>query len=65
MKRMVDLFKQQATILRQRRELAELRAELDKLQQQNDSMRQGMRRCTTCEYRIDYKMRQGNGHNND
>jgi hypothetical protein len=25
---------------------------------QNDSMREGMRRCVTCEYRIDYKQRQ-------
>ncbi len=28
------------------------------LQAQNDSMRDGMRRCVTCEYRIDYKQRQ-------
>ena len=26
---------------------------------QNESMRAGMRRCVTCEYRLDFKDRQG------
>jgi cell division protein FtsB len=40
-------------------ELAALRKENTALKAQNDSMRSGMRRCVTCEYRIDYKQRQG------
>ena len=40
-------------------ELEALRKENLTLRAQNDSMRSGMRRCVTCEYRIDYKQRQG------
>jgi cell division protein FtsB len=40
-------------------ELDVLRKENTQLKAQNDSMRSGMRRCVTCEYRIDYKQRQG------
>jgi len=42
-------------------EVEELRQENTALRAQNDSMRAGMRRCVTCEYRIDYKQRQGPG----
>ena len=41
------------------REVEQLRRENDSLRTQNDSMRAGMRRCVTCEYRIDFKERQG------
>jgi cell division protein FtsB len=40
-------------------EVEHLRKENASLRAQNDSMRAGMRRCVTCEYRIDYKQRQG------
>ncbi len=43
----------------QGREIERLQKELNALQCQNDSMRQGMRRCVSCEYRIDFKQRQG------
>mgnify|MGYP006361740859 FL=1 len=39
-------------------EVEHLRKENASLRAQNDSMRAGMRRCVTCEYRIDYKQRQ-------
>jgi cell division protein FtsB len=39
-------------------EVEKLRKENTALRAQNDSMRAGMRRCVTCEYRIDYKQRQ-------
>ena len=39
-------------------EVEHLRRENASLRAQNDSMRAGMRRCVTCEYRIDYKQRQ-------
>ena len=43
---------------RQQQEIKRLRRENAKLQAQNESMREGMRRCVTCDYRIDYKQRQ-------
>ncbi len=46
-------------LVQQAREIEALKRELAVLQTQNDSMRQGMRRCVTCEYRIDFKNRQG------
>ena len=42
----------------QAQEIRKLKQELQTLQAQNASMRSGMRRCVTCEYRIDYKNRQ-------
>ena len=45
-------------LLQQEREIRQLKKELELLQSQNASMRDGMRRCVTCEYRIDYKYRQ-------
>ncbi|MCX2976767.1 hypothetical protein [Candidatus Marimicrobium litorale] len=43
-----------------RQEVAALRKRNARLESQNESMRQGMRRCLTCEYRLDVKSRQGN-----
>ena len=54
-----DLIAPRRRLLQQARELRRLRRELNSLRAQNDSMRQGMRRCVTCEYRIDFKQRQG------
>ena len=36
-------------------ELAVLRAEVEQLRARNESMRQGMRRCISCEYRLQIK----------
>lgn len=46
------LFSQDLVIKRLQTEVAQLKA-------QNSSMREGMRRCVSCEYRIDFKNRQG------
>jgi cell division protein FtsB len=54
-----DFFSRQKQIFRQQREIEKLQAELEKLRLQNESMRQGMRRCVSCDYRIDFKNRQG------
>lgn len=51
-------FSAQKTVFQQGQEIAQLRKELENLRSQNESMRQGMRRCVTCEYRIDFKQRQ-------
>tara|TARA_R110002073_G_scaffold104687_3_gene237025 strand:- start:581 stop:814 length:234 start_codon:yes stop_codon:yes gene_type:complete len=52
------MFCAQRRLWQQQREIAQLREELNTLRAQNDSMRAGMRRCVTCDYRIDYKRRQ-------
>ena len=39
-------------------EIKRLQAEVAQLTAQNTSMREGMRRCVSCEYRIDFKNRQ-------
>ena len=54
-----DFFAPRAQMLLQQRRIRELEAEIANLQAQNDSMREGMRRCVTCDYRIDFKQRQG------
>jgi len=58
MKALKNFFRREKRIIDQQREIAELRNEREKLQQQNNSMREGMRRCTTCEYRIEIKQQQ-------
>jgi cell division protein FtsB len=55
---LLQIFSAQKQLRQQQREIEELRQELTKLRAQNDSMRQGMRRCVTCEYRIDFKQHQ-------
>ena len=54
-----DLFSPRARLLRQERRIRQLERQLAELQARNESMREGMRRCLSCEYRIDYKQRQG------
>ena len=58
MGKLLAVLTAQKRLWQQRQEIAQLRAELDTLRAQNDSMRSGMRRCVTCEYRIDFKQRQ-------
>ena len=57
MARLFGLFADQQKLLAQAKEIKALRAEVELLKKQNDSMREGMRRCVTCEYRIEYKNR--------
>jgi hypothetical protein len=45
-------------LLQQEQEIRRLKQEVLALQNQNASMRSGMRRCVTCDYRIAYKNRQ-------
>ncbi|MBQ74999.1 MAG: hypothetical protein CMQ20_08240 [Gammaproteobacteria bacterium] len=46
-----DFFSQGKLLSVQRKEIEQLQAERQKLQAENNSMREGMRRCVTCEYR--------------
>ena len=54
-----QFFANQKRLCQQQRELEHLRKEVEALREQNKSMKQGMRRCLSCDYRIDYKTRQG------
>lgn len=58
MAKLLEAFSAQKRLWQQQREIDQLREELAKLRTQNDSMREGMRRCVTCDYRIDFKQRQ-------
>jgi cell division protein FtsB len=58
MVKLLEILSAQKRLWQQRQEIDQLRQELAKLRAQNDSMRDGMRRCVTCDYRIDFKLRQ-------
>ena len=58
MSKLLELITAPQILFRQHQEIRRLRTELEKLRAQNESMRQGMRRCTTCDYRLDFKARQ-------
>ncbi len=58
MAKLFAIFSAQKRLLQQHQEINQLRSEVAKLRAQNDSMREGMRRCVTCDYRIDFKQRQ-------
>ncbi|MEH6585526.1 MAG: hypothetical protein V7720_03155 [Halioglobus sp.] len=53
-----DFLSPRTRLLRQARQINKLEQEVKKLKAQNESMREGMRRCVTCEYRLDFKDRQ-------
>lgn len=54
-----DFFRPRLELLSQQQRIRDLETEVAELQAQNASMREGMRRCVSCEYRIDFKQRQG------
>ena len=55
---LLEILTARKRLWQQEREVEQLREELNTLRAQKDSMREGMRRCVTCEYRIDFKQRQ-------
>ena len=61
MANLLEILAAQKRLWQQSREIEQLRSELAKLRVQNDSMREGMRRCVSCDYRIDFKQRQDAG----
>ena len=62
MRQFLEFLSQERRILQQRREIQALQLELDKLRSQNESMRQGMRRCISCEYRLEVIGSRDEGH---
>ena len=51
----MNFFQRETKIVEQARELKQMRKKLAVLRAQNESMRVGMRRCITCDYRIEAK----------
>jgi len=53
MQKLAEILGQERRLRSQQREIRSLREEVEKLQLQNTRMREGMRRCVTCDYRIE------------
>ena len=51
--KLLDLLAREKRLFDQAREIRALRGEIAKLQRQNESMRTAMRRCLTCDYRLE------------
>jgi hypothetical protein len=52
---MWKILKREEKLFQLSKDLKDAQAELEKLRSQNENMRQGMRRCVTCDYRIQAK----------
>ena len=52
MSKLRELFAREGRLRAQGRELAELRSEVETLRAQNERMKTAMRRCITCEFRL-------------
>jgi uncharacterized protein with PIN domain len=50
---LMEILAREQRLIQQKREIRQLRDEVVKLRTQNERMRQAMRRCTTCEYRLE------------
>jgi len=53
MQKLAEILGREQRLWSQEREIRSLREEVQKLQDQNSRMREGMRRCVTCDYRIE------------
>jgi len=53
MTKLMEIFARERKLREHKRELDELRGEVEKLRIQNERMRAAMRRCLTCEYRLE------------
>jgi uncharacterized protein with PIN domain len=51
--KLTEILGQERRLRAQQREIRSLREEVQKLQVANARMREGMRRCVTCDYRIE------------
>jgi len=55
--KLLEMLDQAWRVQQQKREISELRSELEKQRAQNERMRTAMRRCVTCEFRIEVEGR--------
>jgi septal ring factor EnvC (AmiA/AmiB activator) len=53
MPKLSEILAQERRMREQKREIRELREELEKLRTKNERMREAMRRCLTCDYRLE------------
>ena len=53
MQKLAEILGHERRLRSQQREIRGLREEIQQLEQQNARMREGMRRCVTCDYRIE------------
>ena len=53
MAKLLEILAQERRLREQKREIRELREEIEKLQTKNERMREAMRRCLTCDYRLE------------
>ena len=53
MSKLRELLERESLLRSQRREIAALRSEVESLRAQNERMKTAMRRCVTCEYRLE------------
>ena len=51
--RLATFLDRERRLFQQSRELAKLRTEVEALRAQNDKINRAMRRCLTCEYRLE------------
>ena len=57
MAKLLEMLDQAWRVRKQKHEIRDLHGELDKLRTQNERMRKAMRRCVTCEFRIEVEGR--------
>jgi hypothetical protein len=53
MPKLLEVLAQERRMREQKREIRELREEIEKLRTKNERMREAMRRCLTCDYRLE------------
>ena len=53
MPKLLEILAQERRMREQKREIQELREEIEKLRTKNERMREAMRRCLTCDYRLE------------
>ena len=53
MPKLLEILAQERRMREQKREIRELREEIEKLRTRNERMREAMRRCLTCDYRLE------------
>jgi len=53
MPKLLEVLAQERRMREQKREIRELREEIETLRTKNERMREAMRRCLTCDYRLE------------
>ena len=53
MPKLLEVLAQERRMREQKHEIRELREEIEKLRIKNERMREAMRRCLTCDYRLE------------